>query len=102
LDDERERLGRERQVLVEKRAGVIGPMVQRRIEDLEKALKAEPLDRTNINVLMRQVFSGVKLDHENPFGLPLQAWWGGRRDVRVACRGTGLSLSPPGMFAGGC
>jgi hypothetical protein len=62
---------------------VIGPMVQRRIEDLEKALKAEPLDRTNINVLMRQVFSGVKLDHEN--GLLVFGFrHGGEGDVMFA------------------
>jgi hypothetical protein len=38
--------------------------VRHRANELQRALAAAPIDRTRVNVLMRQVFSDVKMDFD--------------------------------------
>jgi DNA invertase Pin-like site-specific DNA recombinase len=46
-----------------RRDAVAGPMIRRKLDQLLTALKAEPFDRSRANVALRQLLSGVVVDH---------------------------------------
>lgn len=65
LEDERERLEGEVRELEARRATVAGPMVEERLCRLTDALEAPGRDRRRINVLLRQLFTGIVVDYRD-------------------------------------
>lgn len=59
-----------------------GPLVERKLTELSTALQAEPIDRGELNALLRQVFAGVTLNR--PRGTMVFAWrHGGEAEIVV-------------------
>jgi hypothetical protein len=48
--------------LLARKAALLVPIMQSKLSDLREALGETPLDRTKLNTLMRQIFSGVVID----------------------------------------
>ncbi|HEX8820471.1 MAG TPA: recombinase family protein [Archangium sp.] len=63
------------------RAGAVTcPLVTKRIQELEQALQADPLDRRHVNALLRMLFKSVTVDLDS--GIAEFAWkHGGTGDV---------------------
>lgn len=81
LEAKRDELKGRRDELRETVATTAGPMVDRRIDDLDEALSAEPMDRKRVNTLMRQVFDGIVIDRNH--GVLLFQWHqGGETDLQ--------------------
>jgi hypothetical protein len=64
------------------RAGAVAcPLVRKRIEELEQALQANPLDRRRVNALLRMLFKSVTVDMDG--GVAEFTWkHGGTGEVR--------------------
>jgi DNA invertase Pin-like site-specific DNA recombinase len=69
IERERDALKERERELLEHRKLASGPLVARRLADLGAACAAPEIDRGAINLLMRQVFSGILVD---PDGLALR------------------------------
>jgi DNA invertase Pin-like site-specific DNA recombinase len=68
------------QELQDKRDATRGPLVEKRTGELKGLLKADPLDTTKVNALMRTVFSGVSIDPDT--GVASFGWsHGGETEV---------------------
>jgi len=72
LESDAEGMEKLRGTLQDRQATASGPFLHRKLADLSAALDAEPLDRTKINALLRQVFSRVVVDHRR--GKLVFAW----------------------------
>lgn len=69
--------------LESKQADAAGPLVQSRLDDLLRAAKAKPIDRTRLNAILRQNVERVDIDTES--GLLLVLWkQGGTAEVTYA------------------
>ena len=56
--------------------------VRDRAQELQQALRAEPLDRTRVNALMRQLFSSVTVDYDGA-DLAFQWRYGGQSEIEL-------------------
>jgi DNA invertase Pin-like site-specific DNA recombinase len=63
LEGDRDTLEQQRRELSTRQAQVMGPLVQRKLDDLSDALKADPLDRRKVNVLLRQLCDRIEVDY---------------------------------------
>jgi DNA invertase Pin-like site-specific DNA recombinase len=63
LEDDRERMQHEIDDLLKQRAAVAQPMVEERLKQIDEALEAPEQDRRRINVLLRQLFTGIVVDY---------------------------------------
>lgn len=52
-------------VLYTEKDAAIGTMLNKRIEDLRKTLSMSPINRNEVNVLLRQILSGVTINYQN-------------------------------------
>jgi len=82
LKTEREKLRLLAESLRTEREATSGTSVRERVERLRAALSVEPLDRTDVNALMRQVFSGITVDYEG-HDLAFQWRHGGQTEVEL-------------------
>jgi hypothetical protein len=64
VENEREQLKHELNALRERRAAVMGPLVEDRQRQLSDALRDPQMDRKQVNVLLRQLFTGVVVHYE--------------------------------------
>ncbi len=62
-DDEQGRVLGERQRPIQMQVAALGPMLTRRIGDLEATLLRDPLDKTKSNNLLRQLCDYVAVDY---------------------------------------
>jgi DNA invertase Pin-like site-specific DNA recombinase len=72
VEMERDALMEERDELMERRAETSGKLVRSKLADLKSAATAKPLNRTELNAMMRQMLSSVVIDSER--GLLLFNW----------------------------
>lgn len=84
-EDERDKLEARRGELTKQQSELSGPFVARKRDDLLDALKVEPLDRQQANILLRQVFSNIVLDYDSG-GYSLEWKHGGRTDAPARWR----------------
>ena len=79
-DAERVRLEGERDALLQRQAEISGPVVANRVQALQDALSAEPMDRRHVNACLRLLVSAVEVDAEN--GIARFQWrYGGISEV---------------------
>jgi DNA invertase Pin-like site-specific DNA recombinase len=80
LEGEQEQMEREHDDLLRQRAEVAGPLVSQRLDTLRAALRVHEIDRTHVNVLLRQLFSAAVVDYRSG---QLALLWkhGGESDV---------------------
>lgn len=65
LEDDIEKLEREREELCIKKEAASGALFNKNLKALREALKRKPLDRTEVNLLLRQLLSGVTIDYKS-------------------------------------
>ena len=82
LESDHEKLRLLAESLRVERETTSGTSVRGRVAKLREALAAKPLDRTRVNALMRQVFSGVIVDYEG-HDLAFQWRHGGQSEVEL-------------------
>ncbi|HEX5439170.1 MAG TPA: magnesium chelatase domain-containing protein [Gemmatimonadaceae bacterium] len=83
LEDEREALTKRRDELEARQALRQGALVRHKLADLDGAMRADTLDRTAVNALLRQVFSGITVDAQR--GTLMFAWkHGGESEIPFA------------------
>jgi hypothetical protein len=83
LESELEQKERERADLVREQAEVTGPLVLQRLDTLEAALREPAIDRTKVNVLLRQLLTAAVVDYRT--GQLVLHWkHGGESDVMFA------------------
>jgi DNA invertase Pin-like site-specific DNA recombinase len=80
LEDSLDELRKERDQLEEQRAISSGPLVVRKLADLDKVMEAKKLDRTAANTLLRQLLSAAVVDYRSGM-LVLQWRHGGETSV---------------------
>ncbi len=66
-DDEQGRMLGERQRPIQMQVAALGPMLTRRIGELEATLLRDPLDRTKSNNLLRQLCDSVTAADAEPY-----------------------------------
>jgi DNA invertase Pin-like site-specific DNA recombinase len=65
VEDELEKLRHERGELEERKWTTAGPLVARKLSDLEKTLSAPELDRGVVNAMLRQLLSAAVIDYRS-------------------------------------
>lgn len=83
LEDEQERLENERRELAERIAATASPLLGRKLDDLQAALSANPIDHNRANAVLRQLFAGVIIDWRSGC-LELQWKHGGYTEILYA------------------
>lgn len=63
LEEEQVRLKQDETALLHERDELAGPVVAHKVEELRAALQGKPIDRTLVNVLLRQLVSKVTVDY---------------------------------------
>jgi DNA invertase Pin-like site-specific DNA recombinase len=83
IESEQERLERLRDDLEKRWAAASGPLLAKKLRDLDVAFAAEPLDRSAANAILRQLFASITVDYRA--GLLRFAWkHGGESEIAFA------------------
>ena len=65
MEAEKEALEQEQKELLERLGVVAGPLMARKLDELEAALTANPLDKSKANTLLRQVLSSIAVNYQS-------------------------------------
>jgi DNA invertase Pin-like site-specific DNA recombinase len=83
LQEQLDAMRKEREALQQKAASMAGPLLMKRLDALGNALERQPLNKTEVNTLLRQLLSDVVVDYNT--GLLILRWkHGGESDRTYA------------------
>lgn len=83
LEDELETARQRHNELLQRQADTAGPLVERKVTDLVRALREQPMNKAEVNALLRQLLTGMIVDYQTG-QLVFQWKQGGESDVIFA------------------